>query len=325
MKILITSCNTSPEGWHDQEERLRRLWNLSDKRHPLTEDSREADMIIITGLNEDDDYADLRANPLVRDHCDKCFAVFDGDFPRPLLRGIYPSISKKTWFSHRFRSGCYGLYHFDFRNPYVDDHPGNAYDMEKEYLYCFAGRISHKVRKVILDTKPRRPDIMLTDTSNFFLFSHEGVEKRVKEQEWFGGVLEKSKFSLCPRGAGTCSIRLFETMKIGVAPVILSDDWILPDGPDWNEFAILIPEKDAHRIEEIVGSREADYKPMGEAAQKAYESHFSDTSYFNYLVDQCGRIAKGQRVPESVFWKLRHLVIPARKLKTRARVMIKGK
>jgi hypothetical protein len=201
MKILISRCNPSPDGWSDQEDRMLGLWRLSDRTHSLTRDPEEADMIVLTDLRADNDHAELRANPLARDYCDKCFAVFDGDFPSPLLRGIYPSISRKTWFSSRFRSGSYGLYHQDFRNPYIVNHKGGAYDLEKSYLYCFAGRISHPVRKAILDTKPQRDDIVLADTSCFFLFEHEGVAKRVKEQEWFGAP----PVSFCPKASiGSC-------------------------------------------------------------------------------------------------------------------------
>ncbi|MEO7099845.1 MAG: exostosin family protein [Luteolibacter sp.] len=325
MKVFVTRCGSEPDAWRDHEETLCGLWASSNRLHSLTKDPQEADIIVITDLRQEDGYAQLKANPLLRKHADKCFAVYDGDFPNPLLRGIYTSISNRTWFSSRFRSGSYGLYHRDFKNPYIENHPGMAYDMEKSYLYCFAGRISHPVRSTILNLKSERPDIISIDTSGFNLFTHDGVASRVKDQDWFGDILVKSKFSLCPRGAGTSSIRLFETMKIGVAPVILSDEWIFPKGLNWSEFSIIIKEKDADKLVEIVASHESRFREMGAAAQKAYEDYFSEAAYFNYLVGQCAEIMSEQRVPESFFWKLRHGVVLVRKLKSSARVLLRRK
>ena len=48
----------------------------------------------------------------------------------------------------------------------------------------------------------------------------------------FREVLEASKFVLCPRGQGTSSIRLYETLASGRVPVIIADDWVARRGPD---------------------------------------------------------------------------------------------
>lgn len=52
--------------------------------------------------------------------------------------------------------------------------------------------------------------------------------------------LNDSKFVLCPRGFGTSLWILFEVMKAGRAPVVLSDRWTRPKGPDWDAFSITI-------------------------------------------------------------------------------------
>ncbi len=36
-----------------------------------------------------------------------------------------------------------------------------------------------------------------------------------------------------PRGIGASSVRIFEAMRAGRAPVIISDDWIVPPVGDW--------------------------------------------------------------------------------------------
>ena len=101
-------------------------------------------------------------------------------------------------------------------------------------------------------------------------------------------------------------MRLFEAMKMGVAPVIVSDELQLPAGPRWEEFAIRVPEKHADELERIVASRAEAYREMGCRAQAAYRENFHDDVYFNYLVDCVLDIQAHQRVPEAFFWQLRN-------------------
>ena len=38
-------------------------------------------------------------------------------------------------------------------------------------------------------------------------------------------------------------MRLFEAMRLGVAPIIASDDWVYPRGPDWSACSVVIKER----------------------------------------------------------------------------------
>ena len=63
-----------------------------------------------------------------------------------------------------------------------------------------------------------------------------------KETQRYNNILSDSIFSLCPEGTGPNTIRLWESMAIGVIPVIFSDDWIPPKitGLDWSDFSVFI-------------------------------------------------------------------------------------
>jgi hypothetical protein len=98
-------------------------------------------------------------------------------------------------------------------------------------------------------------------------------------------------------------MRLFEAMKLGVAPVIISDKWILPKGPDWHKFSLIIRERDIPNLESIVTQNECRYEEMGKAAREAYLSFFSPEVYFDYVVDRCIEIHNNQIIPEKVFFK----------------------
>ena len=42
-------------------------------------------------------------------------------------------------------------------------------------------------------------------------------------------LILKSRWSLCPRGFGTASFRLYETLMLGMNPVVISDSFVHPE------------------------------------------------------------------------------------------------
>lgn len=68
----------------------------------------------------------------------------------------------------------------------------------------------------------------------------------------YNNLLLKSRFSLCPSGAGPNSIRLWESMACGSIPVLLADTLELPYNIDWENTIIILPEKDINNIEAIL-------------------------------------------------------------------------
>jgi len=304
MNIYLTSCETGPNAWRHQEEALRKFWALSSHRHRLVDAPHEAEIIIIGNLRDENWCKSMRTHPIIRRYVSKCFAISEVDAPSPLLRGVYTSAHTGLATKFRFRTAAYNLYHPDFQNPFVAKHEDRAFDEDKKYLYTFLGRNSHPIRSRIFSQTPTRKDIIVRDTSAFELFTHESSNKS-EEQKKFTEILEESKFALCPRGNGAASIRLFEAMKVGVAPIIISDGWILPKGPKWDEFALFVKENDVEQIERIAINNEPNYRELGRRAAAAYATYFADEVYFDYLVQQFADIKKSQKMPEYIFWLLR--------------------
>ena len=62
------------------------------------------------------------------------------------------------------------------------------------------------------------------------------------------------KYSLCPRGTGISSVRLFESMAMNCTPVIIADGYKLPldDFIDWNNYVIRVPEADIDKLPEYI-------------------------------------------------------------------------
>ena len=94
------------------------------------------------------------------------------------------------------------------------------------------------------------------------------------EQYKYNEILNSSIFSLCPEGTGPNTIRLWESLSIGVIPVIYSDDWEPPkiDKYSWEDFSIFIPKKDYEKTLDILLSiSEEKLKIMQTNAINAYQ------------------------------------------------------
>ncbi|MDQ2919268.1 MAG: glycosyltransferase family 47 protein, partial [Verrucomicrobiota bacterium] len=107
-------------------------------------------------------------------------------------------------------------------------------------------------------------------------------------------------FVLCPRGVGASTIRLFETMRMGRVPVILSDEWVPPVGPLWEKFSVRVAEKDFAQVPRLLEEREHMAVPMGQLARREWEEWFSPEVAFHRVVDYCLAIKEGRRWPEAL-------------------------
>ena len=311
MKIHLVSANPAVGK---QREKLQELWKKSSQRHELTLQSTDADIILVTDLAGPDWFRDLRLNASVGRSPGKSFAISDSDFPMPLLHGIYTSASRNLRFSARVRSAAYNLYPDEHLNPLLKGHDGNAYDLAKKHLYSFTGRDSSRIRIQLFELQ-KRDDACVINTTNRFAAFGPSPEEKESWQKQYIQILNESKYAVCPRGVGAASLRLFECMKMGVAPVILSDAWMLPEGPDWKSFAVLVPEKDILRLPDILKAHELEYVSRGMMARKAYERYFADGAYFDYLIDMCVSIRQSQIIPEEIIWAFRNAIVAMWKIK----------
>lgn len=305
MKIYLTSVSPHQKM---QCEKLTALWKLSSQRHHLALHPADADIIILTDIKGPNWFEDLRRNPLIQNP-KICFVISDADYPLPLLHGIYISNQTSLFFNSRFRTGCYGLYPDHLQNQFIKNSSGHSYLHTKKFLYSFIGQDSSDIRRKLFKHRPTREDTFIfNSTKDFNLYASQGSHSQDHWQLYYDGIV-RSKFVLCPKGTSPASLRLFEVMKMGVAPVIISDQWILPQGPTWSEFALFIKEKDISELDALLTEKEDDYRVMGKKAQNAYEQFFADNVYFDYLVDQLTSIMNHQKIPEMIFWSFRNLMV----------------
>lgn len=267
--------------------------------HTLTNDPSQAELILLAG-SFGRDPALLLQHPLYYRYPGRCAVYTEDDNYLPLAPGVYCSAQVDAH-SQAGRTFSYSYISRDgqYSNPFVaspETPPG------KSLLFSFQGGSTSLLRKRLFNVSFNRPDVLIENTSSYFHWdlNQPGRESR---QQRYAETLASSHFVLCPRGAGTGSIRLFEVMSAGIAPVLISDAYLLPPGPAWDDFLLRIPEKDIARLPELLEPHIPSSPDRGRKAQQAWLEHFSPEHEFNAIIRLCQASLHHGPPSEDVFRK----------------------
>jgi hypothetical protein len=158
----------------------------------------------------------------------------------------------------------------------------NIKNKEKDIFCSFVGSVTpngvgyvglaHRIRMSMLNVLVDNPKYLLKPK----YWSSDVNEKR---KDLFLDITSRSKFTLCPRGYGATSFRLYEAMQLGSIPVyIYYDKPFLPFKNDlnWEKLAILIDYSQINEIDSVLSSiSEEKYQEMLEYTKQIYLEHFT--------------------------------------------------
>ena len=307
MKIFLMKIGDAPP-WHDAFLRLTEFAARdSVKAHDLVDIADEAE-IIFAVVNDYNKY--LRLSP-PRNFV--AYASFDLGFP--WTRGIFPSIEIQNYDSRFARSGPYLLN--------TSAYSAGDLSTTRELLYSFAGSPhTHSIRRQLLTLT--HPQAIVVDTSSdpaYLSNQKQSVYDQFKSS--YSSLLLKSLSVLCPRGNGTGSMRLFETMEAGAVPVIVSDDWVPPLGLEWDTFSLRIREDEIASIPSVVEARRLDLPAMGKMARQAWEQAFAPDRIFNWLMNQAEELIDNSSA-SFAWWRARQILRP-RNLRRMAPMLVNSR
>jgi hypothetical protein len=227
----------------------------------------------------------------MKKHPQKCYVIDSNDRTLPVVRGIYAS-AEHSWLPRsRFRAGFY------FRVWENNAVQPTELREDAPLLYSFLGaRVNSVVRQKVLQLRHSRS--MLIDTSEMLIVDRQrdGSKKNDEYSARYARMMVDSKFVLCPRGVGSSTWRLFETMKAGRAPVIISDAWVPPSGPDWEAFSFRVPEARVDAVPALLEKNERRAIQMGKSARVAWETYFSKEVAFHWVVETCLELRSQRRL-----------------------------
>ena len=113
-------------------------------------------------------------------------------------------------------------------------------EQERDILCSFVGTYvdseKYECRKKLYQEYYNDKDFYFTPLRNW--------ERIVTEDRFteFTNITQRSVFTLCPRGYGLSSFRLYEAIQLGSIPVFVYDEEFFPfnDVLNWDEFCILV-------------------------------------------------------------------------------------
>lgn len=268
--VATAAVNTehSPFELSDYLRVLRAAEHDVIKKHVCVTDPDDADFILFVGSRYQYHF-DVLSSQIYQAYRDRCFIFDNKDNPIPSLPGVYMGIPNYLQKCPAYRHGFY-LRTFD--NGVLRD--CTSFD-ECKYLFSFVGAVANSpsVRREVLSLESK--DGFVKDSS-----SHQ-----CDVDGTYAKLLAESKFVICPRGKGPSTWRVFEAMRSGRSPVIVSDEWVPPIGPRWLDFAVFVRECDVPQIPDRLRSLEHAAEEMGRTAYDEWSRNFSLSRAFNWIGD----------------------------------------
>jgi len=154
----------------------------------------------------------------------------------------------------------------------------NVKKKNDDFLVSFIGRIGSKVRPKMFSELSGKPGFHLQDSGD--------------NTSLFLEYLTRSTFSLCPRGYGISSFRLYESLEIGSIPIYIvgdDDEFWLPFSKDvdWEKASILLKESQICKIPEIVHTMNiSEIEERRSYINSIYETYFTMEGCSRQILNQ---------------------------------------
>ena len=307
LKLYFTQTEHEDQVWgsegSDWAATMRdQMLRSADARYEMIDRPERADIIIFWEPHQDSQVVwipRLRAHPLVREFPNRVFVVSDEDWPLGLLSGLYTSLPARRHHAHRHRAWLY----YQTQNRHLEARRASRPVSAPPNLAVFWGANSHPLRGRLFEQADvlARQGILTKATQLHQFANPHDPQLKPLQLAYIDAILD-AKFSLCPMGNATGSHRLQESMALGRAPVIISDDWVPVADLVWERFAVFVAEKDLHYLPSILREHEARWQEMGDLALQVYESRFSQGVFAARAVEQIVAIYEARTHDERDFF-----------------------
>lgn len=139
---------------------------------------------------------------------------------------------------------------------------------EKDILCSFVGSNTHPIRQKMYDE--------LHDKEGFQI----SFEKKSPEE--YLDIINRSKFTLCPRGYGKTSFRLYEAIALRSVPFYITDEPWIPYTSIAQGIFPLIDEEHIYLLPNLI--KKFPYKLCLENRDMMLKTHFTYEGVFNYIL-----------------------------------------
>ena len=279
MKIFLASLEELQNDWEGNNF-IRRVSDIleSSSRHFRVNNPNTADAVLFLESNRfksQHDFASFQKTELLQEFAYKSFALNYSDSPVAFLPGLYVCLPRQSYHPCWTRAIPY-----PWPSPNKELVTFKSQCVHPEYKLSFRGSLSHPIRQKVLDVMAIHNELGPSHQIARW-FNHTPDEQLEYLQE-----IVDSYFVLCPRGIGTSSYRLYEVLSLGRVPIIISDDWVPPEGVDWNSCSIRIAEGRVEELPRIVEYYLNRWPEMSASAENVWHNCFRESVLADYLFDQ---------------------------------------
>jgi hypothetical protein len=150
------------------------------------------------------------------------------------------------------------------------------------YDVSFQGYLCNEIRKKTVKKVADMKSVVINSRYWFHKFMGENTSEIERN---YCGLMQMSKFILCPKGFGLNSIRFFEAMSYGRIPILISDNTKLPmeNKINYDEFMIRIPENEIETIPERMENFKQKLSYKSKMARSVWEMYFTPNKFHIFI------------------------------------------
>lgn len=226
----------------------------------------------------------LWREPVYRRNRDRFVLFTQEDKPSPIIGGLCASARNDLAEGQASPMLGWHYLHPTVVEPQIKPQP---WPDHTRYLWSFKGDFStHACRQQLSTLKS---DVSYVEDTHLVSYLNMTMQTAAAEREHFFNsyiqLMADSAFSVCPRGEGPSSMRIFESMRAGRAPVIISDTWTPPPFVKWDECSLRVSEDQMMDLTQILQQHLPRAKEMGDCARAEWERVFGPRGLFHYTVE----------------------------------------
>lgn len=174
--------------------------------------------------------------------------------------------------------------HFDYELQKDKQFIEECRNSKKEYDAIFIGQARYAGRQKLKIYKNDKR-VKLFESSS--IFNIKSVQDRVNIMKEFCRKVSKAKFSFCPRGMGTSSFRLYQSMMVGAVPI----EYGQPELPfkediDWSNTIYKIHNTNEYTPELIDKLNSLDYEKMRNNCIKYWDQYLNMQKTDLYIIEK---------------------------------------
>lgn len=170
-------------------------------------------------------------------HDTPSFAYQDPEVLKFIAQPLYGKEENERW---NIVSVPLQMRHFEYNLISDQEYIESARSTEKKYDFCFIGQTGYQGRNFLEPENINLPNgatYLFENTEP--IWSIQDTEDRVSLSKEFCSRIASARYCFAPRGVGSSSFRLYQSLMVGTVPIIYGmNDRPFGDVLDWSDFSI---------------------------------------------------------------------------------------